>query len=126
MFQDLIYGPGKSPFVIVGKDQAGLMLAFGIGYILIYLLFSLMYLHALKNKDLLKLLPHEIFATLTQLYKNLILVFIGIVAVVISQIIPYQNSGAAGMTYFFIGPVISIFFSWRNRIMRKSFPEIIN
>ena len=118
MFQDMIYGPGKSPFVIVDKDQVGLMLAYGLGYILIYLLFSLMYFHALKNKKQLQLNEVEIFITKSHLYKYLIFVIIGVIVVVTSQIIPYRHAATAGCVFFIIGPVLTVYHSIRGKRKR--------
>jgi len=118
VFSSQIY-EGHSPFVIKVTDIPKLMMIYGVGYILIYLLFAFMYAHALKRKTHLALTPHEIFDTRTKLFKNYILITIGLLSVAVSQVIPAENAGLAGMVYILIGPVFSIFFKYRGRRKRK-------
>ena len=79
--------------VILVEDIPKLMMIYGIGYILIYLLFSLMYMHALKKKTELQLTVGEIFETKTKLFKNIILIAIGLLSVFVSQTLPANDAG---------------------------------
>jgi uncharacterized membrane protein len=119
VFSSQIYGEGHSPFIMQVTDIAKLMMIYGIGYILIYLLFSFMYLHALRKKTELQLTFGEVFDTRTKLFKNIILIVIGLLSICISQILPAENAGAAGMAYILIGPAFSIFYSYRGKRKRK-------
>lgn len=119
VFSDQIYGAGHSPFVIKGTDVSKLMAIYGIGYILIYILFSLMYSHALKKAKELELSPGEIFDTKTKLYKNYFLISIGLLSVIVAFKISSNNAGIAGLIYILIGPALSFFYSYRSRLKRK-------
>jgi uncharacterized membrane protein len=119
VFSSQIYGEGRSPFSIQATDIPKLMMIYGIGYILIYLLFSFMYMHALRKKTALQLTVGEIFDTKTKLFKNIILIAIGLLSVFVSQIIPTEDAGIAGMVYILIGPAFSIFYSYRAKRKRK-------
>lgn len=118
LFSNQIYG-ANSPFVIKVTDFPKLMAIYGIGYILIYLLFSLMYGHALKKAKYLELTPGEIFDTKTKWYKNFILIAIGILSVLVAFFVPAESAGIAGLVYIIIGPALSFFYSFRGKLRRK-------
>lgn len=119
LFSNQIYGESNSPFLMKVSDFPKLMMVYGIGYILIYLLFSLMYRHALKKAKELQLTPSEIFDTKTKMYKNLILIIIGILSVVVAFLVPANQAGIAGIVYGLIGPALTIFYSRRKKLKRK-------
>ena len=119
VFSNQIYGPGHSPFIITGNDIPQLMIIYGIGYILIYLLFLFMYAHALRKKDELELTALEIFDTKTTIYANVLLIIIGFISVVVAMILPKNSAGLSGFVYALIGPAASIFYSYRGRKKRK-------
>ncbi len=116
-----IYGDDQSRLVMRVGDVPKLMVIYGAGYISIYFLFSLMYLHALKKREELKLMAPEIFETKTKIYKNAILIIIGLLSIVVTLILSHERAGLAGFAYFLIGPAFSIFFRYRNRRKRKLF-----
>lgn len=118
-FSNQIYGAGHSPLTIAQNDLSTLMIVYGIGFMLIYLLFFFMYLHAIRKKEELELTPSEIFDTKTSLYANIILVSIGMTSVVVAIILPSNIAGIAGFVYTLIGPVFSIFHGSRGRKKRN-------
>lgn len=119
IFSNQIYGEGHSPFVINQTDVSNLMAIYGIGYILIYILFSMMYSHTLKKAKELELLPGEIFDSKTKLYKNYILVAIGILSVIVAFMVSSDSAGIAGLVYILIGPALSFFYWYRHKTKRK-------
>ncbi len=119
LFNVQIYGAGHSPFVINVTDISKLMAIYGMGYILIYFLFSMMYFHALKKAKELELSPSEIFDTKTKLYKNIVLIAIGILSVMVAYVVPSEDAGISGFVYILIGPVLSYFYAYRYKLRRK-------
>lgn len=119
VFSDQIYGTGQSPFLIKVTEFPMLMMIYGLGYILIYFLFALMYIHALKKSEELQLLPAEIFDTKTKLFKNFVLIAVGILSVLVAFLLPAAQAGIAGLVYVLIGPALSFFYARRGRIKRK-------
>jgi len=119
VFSGQIYGSGHSPLTMNDTDSPKLLMIYGTGYILIYLLFSLMYIHALKKKADLQLTVVEIFDTKTKLYRNIILIAIGLLSIFVSQILPVEDAGLGGFVYITIGPAFSIFYSYRAGRKRK-------
>lgn len=121
VFSQQIYGEGNSPFLIKPTELPQLMVIYATGYILIYLLFSLMYLHAVRKRVQLGLTKREIYDSKTKVYKNLILIAIGIISIVVTLSVKPGQAGFGGFVYFLIGPSFSLFFRYRNGKRRKLF-----
>lgn len=121
VFSDQIYLSQNSPFIIQDRDVPHLMIIYGIGYILIYLLFTFMYRHALKKAKELELTPKEIYDSKTKLYKNYILISIGILSILVALFISPGKAGIAGFVYMLIGPALSFFYSLRKKRKHKLF-----
>jgi uncharacterized membrane protein len=119
MFSSQIYGDNHSPLIMKIADTPKLMMIYGMGYILIYLLFTFMYMHALRKKSFLQLTNAEIFDTKTKLYKNFVLMAIGLLSIFVSFTTREEDSGIGGMVYILIGPALSIFYSYRGKRKRK-------
>lgn len=119
IFQEQIYGSEASPIQIEQNQLPALMQIYGIGYVIIYFLFFLMYTHALSNKETLQLNHVEQFDTKTKMYSNLILICIGFLSVIIAFILPADKSGIAGMVYILIWPALTIFHNKRARSRKK-------
>jgi uncharacterized membrane protein len=98
-----------------------LLLIYGAGFTTIYLLFFLMYLNAKKHAHALKLKDIEIYETNTNIYINLLCVIIGIIAMLLAWVFPFQNAGNSGLFYCLIGPAYFILFSLRGKKSRKLF-----
>jgi uncharacterized membrane protein len=117
-FGNGIYGAGKNPFSIKPEDQPLLMIVYGLGYTAIYLVFVLMYAHALKKRGILQLNAGEVFDTRTMLYAQLTMVAIGIAVMLLALSLPAEASGASGFGFFLIGPAMGTL-HWRRAVMRK-------
>jgi len=78
-----------------------------------------MYNHALRKREELELTPAEQFDTRTKMSAHMILMAVGILSVVMSQLLPSQIAGLSGFTYFLIGPSFYFFYSIRERRRRK-------
>lgn len=106
LFGETIYGAGKSPFSIRPADGSLLMIIYTAGYTTIYLIFLLMYRHALRKKRLLQLSPLEEYDTRTMLYAQLAMVLIGICVAILALLLPPDKGGLAGLFFFAIGPAM--------------------
>jgi uncharacterized membrane protein len=119
IFSNQIYGQGHSPFVMNLEDTPKLMMIYGAGYILIYVLFFFMYVHAIRQKQELQLTTSEIFDTKSSLYAKLLLIIIGLVSVITAMILPQKYAGLSGFIYILIGPAFTIYYSFRNKIKNR-------
>ncbi|GAB3918787.1 TMEM175 family protein [Mucilaginibacter boryungensis] len=115
---------GKVMSMITRTDQTRtLMLIYGIGYCVIYLLFFLMYMNAKRKEVHLELTPKEAFETHTIAYINLFSVFIGMLAMALAIILPDNICGISGFTYFLIPIAYSVWFSYRGKKSRLAFAQ---
>jgi uncharacterized membrane protein len=81
-----------------------LMRIYGGGFAAVFLLLSLMYLHAYKLRGELELNPVEVMETRSALRENAILAITG----VLSFAIAFRSPEWAGWSYFLIGPALGI------------------
>jgi uncharacterized membrane protein len=121
-FGDAIYGAGKNPFSIREEQIPQLFVIYGLGFVVIYSIFFLMFLHALRMKGHLQLSPLEVFDTKTRLYAQLTMVFIGICAVILALALPLKIAELSGMWYFIIGPAFWLVHGRRGAIRKRIKP----
>jgi hypothetical protein len=98
-----------------------LMLLYAFGASLVYFVFLLMYMNALRMKDVIHLTAIEIFNTRTQIIKNIILVSIGLLVALVVIIVDDEYKGTTGMLFMLIAPALTILFRVRRRKMKKLF-----
>jgi len=119
LFNQKINGNLNS-FKITGGQSQDLMIIYAAGYVAIYLIFFLMYLHALRKKMQLQLTWIEEFETRTRMFASLVLILIGVVSILLSIILPVSQIYLAGLTYVLIGPSLTMFYFFRARNRKAS------
>ncbi|HVS91869.1 MAG TPA: TMEM175 family protein [Mucilaginibacter sp.] len=112
---------GEHITMITDDQVPTLMYVYDIGYMLIYLLFYLMYKHAIKYAERIELTPFELFETRSQMYINLINVIIGLLGILITIVLPVGLKGASGYTYLLIPFAYSVYFSRRAKKSKNLF-----
>jgi hypothetical protein len=126
LFSDQIYGKNNSPLKISADQMPKLMMIYAVGFIMIYTLFFLMYLNVYRKSANLRLGPLELFNCKTNLYKEIIMVGIGICSLVVAFLVKGEQSENAGMIYMLLLPVLTVFFTFRKRRRKKLFPAASN
>jgi uncharacterized membrane protein len=121
-FGGAIYGPGKNPFSIREEQVPQLFVIYGMGFVIIYSIFSLLYMHALRRRGHLQLSTLEVFDTRTKLYAQLTMVAIGGCAVILALALPLRIAELSGMWYFVIGPAFWVLHG-RRAVIRKRIKE---
>src|SRR5450631_4402834 len=71
IFNNNINVAGRSSLTITDSQAPVLMVIYGVGYVMIYFIFFLLYGHALRNKISLQLTTLEQFDTRTKMYGQL-------------------------------------------------------
>lgn len=95
----------SEPILHSGQTEV-LMAIYGGGYLAVFLLFALLYYHALRKKDLLKLSEVEIYDTKTSISGNLIHAFIAAMSIALTFI---SGGGWPGWAvYFLLGPFLTV------------------
>ena len=94
---------------IIEQGQSSIMmLVYGVGYLAVYLLFTLLYYHAFRKKEELDLSGIEIYDTVSSISGDLIHVSIATLSILVAVVGGEEFSGWAGLTYFLLGPALAI------------------
>src|SRR5450432_3559809 len=123
MFRGMIYGSNNSPYEMKQTQVPALMMIYAAGFIVIYFLFFLMYLHASRKSKELGLSAVEKFDCKSSMYKELIMVIIGSCSFLTAALLKDNLAGIAGWIYFLLAPVITVYFTIRNKKRGKLFPS---
>ena len=113
IFSNQIYGAARNPFSIREDQMPELMIIYSIGYVIIYSLFLLLYLHARSKRLLLGLTRHELFDTNTRIYADMILIAVGFCSILLAIVLPTRIAGLCGWIYLTIGPAFWIYHARR-------------
>jgi hypothetical protein len=85
-----------------------LMIIYSTGYVVIFLVFVLLHLHAYRCRESLALSPLELFDTRSTIYENLINMAVGFSSVLLVIIGGERMAGVSGLVYFMLGPAMTI------------------
>jgi len=120
----LIFADQESKHLMIRTDQVReLMLVYGAGFLVIHLLFYLMYRNAKKFALQIGLTAPELFETATLSGINLICVFVCILAMTVTCLVPPNFYGFSGFMYFLIPVAYSTWFSYRGKKKRRTFGD---
>jgi uncharacterized membrane protein len=110
--------------MITEQQYPVLMYVYHTGYMTIYLLFLLMYVHAkLKAKEI-ELSPAELFETQTFIMINFINAALGLLGIILVFTLPQPYKSSTGILYMAVPFAFWILFAVRGRKARKLFGEI--
>ena len=85
------------------------MIIYGIGYMAVFLVFALLYIHAYRKRELLDLNVIEVHITREFIQRKFIYIAFGVVSIWLAVIAKGPVLGAlSGWIYALIGPVIAI------------------
>jgi hypothetical protein len=115
---------------IYGQNNLGdLMIIYGIGATLIFVVLALFYRHALLSKTELGLDEIETFDTKSSMRANYLMALVPLLSVLVSAVFSNSRWGGflGGMTYFLYSPIMSIFWRRNNKkrklLIQSSEPE---
>ncbi|HEY2580358.1 MAG TPA: TMEM175 family protein [Mucilaginibacter sp.] len=101
-----------------------LMYVYHAGYMTIYLLFFLMYLHAKAKAKEIELTAAELFETDTFILINVINASLGLIGIILVFVLPAEYKGSTGIIYMTVPLAFWILFAVRGKASRKRFGEI--
>lgn len=110
-------GGEVKPMIEQGQS-ATLMVVYGIGFLLVFLCFSLLHLHAYRKRFELELTTSEIFDTVTGLQPHLLYAAVGALSVVVAVFIGNTHAFLSSLPYWLIGPIMAIHGSSRGKKKR--------
>jgi uncharacterized membrane protein len=121
-FSDQTYTDHGQTFDMIHEYQQPILMSiYAIGYMVIYLLFYLMYRHAVKKAEKIELTARELYETKTAMYINMLNSGIGLLALIIAVLLPAKYAGLSGFTFFLIPFSYFFWFSYRGRKARRLF-----
>ncbi len=109
---------GVTERVIEEAEIPQLMMIYGAGFALIFLLFVLLYLNAYRQRQRLDLNPVEVFETRQMILSNLLLTGIGLLSIAIAGLGGPTYTGLSGWTYLLTAPTIMLHRRWMGRQSR--------
>jgi uncharacterized membrane protein len=111
--------------VIAGQQMRTVMIVFGLGYVAVFFVFTLLYLHAYRRRDALELSELELFDTRTELLSHLINVGIGLLSITIAAtgVLGRGSAGWAGFCYMLLAIVMPLHGILNGRRRKRLRPE---
>ena len=104
--------PGQLEPAITALQMPWLMVIYGLGFVAVFFVFTLLYRHALRMREVLELDEVEVLLTRSGLQAHLINVAVGVVSVGVAALGIVTSAPStpfwAGMTYFLLGPAQAI------------------
>ena len=101
--------PNGNVVAMIEPDQMGpLMLIFGAGYLAVFLVFVLLYVHAYRKRQELQLSKIEIFDTRTSIQENALNCGVALLSIALVAIGGVKFAGFAGVVYMLTGVLLSI------------------
>jgi uncharacterized membrane protein len=102
-------------------QTGSLMLIYGLGYVAVFGIFVLMYVHAYRKRKELQLSDVEKYDTKTSIRENALHTAIGFISVSLVLVGGAAWAVWAGLTYMMIGPVLTLHGSLSGKGRRKLF-----
>ena len=99
------YRPMENGVPIPGMTRpewSELMMIYSAGFIGLYVIFALLYLHAYRLRDRLELSPMETYETRGVVQENVVMIVIGAIGFVLAWL---RQPALSGMSYVLIGPM---------------------
>lgn len=117
--------PGHATAIRSADEMRQLMLVFDAGYIAVFLLFALLYLHAYRLRRVLELNALEQFDTRESISSSLLQISVGFVSLSIALLAGSRGAAWAGFVYVSLGPLQAIrgmYFGVRRRRLESASP----
>jgi hypothetical protein len=107
---------------LTGDQLATVFVIYGLGWVAVYTIFAIFYLHAYRRRASLELNALETFDTRTSIYRNLGMVGVGLLSVLLGLLHVGISIGLPGWAYFLIAPMQALVGSWagaRQRVLAE-------
>ena len=101
-------------------NQMGkMMVVFSIGYVAVFVVFTLLYWRAYTKRAELELNPLEVLDTRTELEENLLHIAVGLLSIALASRGTRLFAAMAGYCYALIGPVMTVHGLWIGKKRKK-------
>jgi uncharacterized membrane protein len=99
-----VFGGSRPTGPATAVSGASLMLIYSLAVFVLFLIFALLYWHALRHRAELELDQLEVFDAKTGVWRHLLTTAVALVSILIALIVPRQ-AAFAGMIYAVLGPL---------------------
>jgi uncharacterized membrane protein len=96
-----------------------LMVIYGVGFTLVYLLFGALYWNAWRQRQTLALSQVEMFLTRSSMIENIAMSSVGMLSIAVATLLPQGFAGLAGFVYVLLSVVGSIHGRWQGRRLKR-------
>ncbi|HET9439868.1 MAG TPA: TMEM175 family protein [Longimicrobiales bacterium] len=104
------------------EQVRSMMTLYALGFMAVFLVFGLMYFHAIRRRESLNLSEDDVFYAAEHVAECGVMVLMGLISIVLAQTLPFAVAApAAGFVYMFIAPLQW----WRSVWMNKKRPQIL-
>jgi uncharacterized membrane protein len=114
LFTLVVGHSGQAEHMIEPGQISSLMIIYGLGYSAIFLVFTLLYVHAYQLREEMHLNELEAFLTKRSIYQNFAMVCFGLTSALLAASLGHR-AGLAGFVYMFIG----VYFTVEGMVMGK-------
>ncbi|HEX7150995.1 MAG TPA: TMEM175 family protein [Thermoanaerobaculia bacterium] len=104
---------GLAKGAVTRGDMITLMVIYGVGFAGLFTVFSLLYLHAYKQREALELSELELAFTRKYMLMYVGYVGIGLLSTLLALTLPGRLIAFSGLSYFLIGPVSALVWTIR-------------
>ena len=111
---------GQLEPMLQGNDGYVMMLVYNAGFISVFAVFVLLYIHAWRKRDVLVLNAAERNETIERLGSNVCFVSIGAVSLAVVLFGGPAFTGWAGLVYMLIAPVLTVYRTLMGRRQRRT------
>jgi uncharacterized membrane protein len=102
-----------------------MMTLYSGGYCAVFLVFGLMYMHAYRKREELKLDDEDAFFAVQHMGECAVMILVGLTSIVLAQTVPLRYAAfAAGFIYMTIGPLQWYRSVWMNKRRALLMPQI--
>jgi uncharacterized membrane protein len=116
----LVTLPGGAVVPMIREEQLPqLFIIYGIGWTAVWLVFVLLYRHALRKREVMGLNAVEVFDTQASIYENLVAACVGLLSIVLVVV---GATGIAGWVYLLLFPLMWVL--RRRNALRRSMLEV--
>jgi hypothetical protein len=106
MFGAVFQGFTGAGFQFTFAEGRLLLIVYSLGFVAVFLMFALMYAHALRLQGALELNAVEVLVTRATMQAHLLVVAVGVTSCLIALLGPLWAVPVAGFTYAALGPVM--------------------
>jgi uncharacterized membrane protein len=96
-----------------------LMVIYGLGFTLVYLLFAALYWNAWRQRQTLDLTAVERFLTRSSMFEYGAMSSVGMLSIAVATLLPQGFAGLAGFVYVLLSVVGSIHGRWQGRMLKR-------